>query len=336
MGHVDHGKTTLLDSIRKSNLTKKEIGGITQKIGAYQIIHNNQKFTFIDTPGHEAFTEMRANGSKITDIVIIVVAADDGIMPQTKEAIEHSLSANVPIIVAVNKMDSVGANYKKVVNDLMKHNIVAEELGGKIPFVKISALKGDGIKDLMDVILLQSDVLELKAPQNILASGVVIESNVDKNRGNLVSVIIKNGTLKVRDNIIIDDFIGTVKSMFDDKGKTKNEALPGEPVEIFGLGKSPRVGSKFVVVVDKESSKIADAINTLKVNKDRTKGNNLSIEDMMKKMSSKDNDFKLILKTDSQGSLSAILPKIKEITFNDVKVNIIRSDVGEVSTTEVD
>ncbi|BDU67694.1 MAG: translation initiation factor IF-2 [Candidatus Tyloplasma litorale] len=335
MGHVDHGKTTLLDTIRKSNLTSKEIGGITQTIGAYQIEVNGNKLTFIDTPGHEAFTEMRANGSKVTDIVIIVVAADDSIMPQTIESIDHAKAANVPMIVAVNKIDSVGANFDKVQEDLLKIGVVSEQMGGDVPFVPISALKNKGVDKLIENIVLMSEMQELKAPKNILASGTVIESNVDKNKGNLISVIVQNGTLKIGDNIIMDDFVSRIKSMHDDKGKIIREAFPGSPVEIFGIGQSPIVGSKFVVTKDKDAQKIANEIHDSRINQLRKITNNYNVADLFERINNSKKAFNIILKADSLGVLEAISSKLEGFSNDDVEVKIIRKDTGEISTTDI-
>ncbi len=334
MGHVDHGKTTLLDTIRKSRLTAKEAGGITQTIGAYQIDVNDKKLTFIDTPGHEAFTEMRANGSKITDIVIIVVAADDSIMPQTRESIDHAKAAGVPIVVAVNKMDSVGADFEKVKNDLAQLDVIAEDWGGDVPFVPISALKGDGIDELLNTLILTYEMLELKAPKNILATGAVIESNIHKQKGNLVSVIIQNGTLKTGDTLIVDDFIARVKAMNDDNGNILKEATPGTPVELFGVGNSPVIGSKFVVVKDKDASKIADAIHEARLNQLRNKRTS-SAADLFAQLANSKKAFNIILKADALGVLEAISTKVEKMETDDIEVKIIRKDVGEITTTDV-
>ncbi len=334
MGHVDHGKTTLLDTIRKSNLTSKEAGGITQTIGAYQIEVKGKKLTFIDTPGHEAFTEMRANGSKVTDLVIIVVAADDSIMPQTRESIDHAKAAGVPIIVAVNKMDSQGADIERVKTDLAKVDVVAEDWGGDIPFVPISALKGEGIDQLIENVILTTEMQDLKAPVNVLASGTVIESNIHKHKGNLVSVIVQNGTLKVGDDIIMDDFMGRVKAMHDDMGKSLREAVAGTPVEIYGIGKSPIVGSKFVVTKNKDANKIADEIHDARLNKLRTRSTK-SAADLFAMMGNAKKAFNVILKADALGVLEAISGKIEAISTDEVEVKVIRKEVGEISTTDV-
>ncbi len=334
MGHVDHGKTTLLDTIRKSNLTTKEAGGITQTIGAYQIENNGHKLTFIDTPGHEAFTEMRANGSRVTDIVIIVVAADDSIMPQTRESIDHAKAAGVPIVVAVNKMDAPGANIEKVKQDLTEVNVVPEDWGGDVPFIPISALKGEGIDDLLENLHLIAEMQDLKAPENILASGTVIESNVHKQRGNLVSVIVQNGTLKVGDDIIMDDFIGRVKAMTDDMGRSLKEATPGTPVEIYGLGNSPLVGSKFVVTKAKDSQRIANTIKIARVNKQRERKRS-NAADLFAQLANAKKAYNVILKADALGVLEAITSKVEAISTDEVEVKVIRRDVGEITTTDI-
>ncbi len=334
MGHVDHGKTTLLDTIRKSNLTTKEAGGITQTIGAYQIVNHQHKFTFIDTPGHEAFTEMRANGSRVTDVVVIVVAADDSIMPQTRESIDHAKAAGVPIVVAVNKMDAPGANIEKVKQDLAEVDVIAEDWGGDIPFMPISALKNEGIDDLLDTINLIAEMQHLTAPENILGSGTVIESNVHKQKGNLVSVIVQNGTLKVGDDIIIDHFIGRVKAMTNDLRLPITEAYPGTPVEIYGLGNSPIVGSKFVVTKAKDSQKIADAIETAKLNKMRAR-KTTGVADLFAQLGNAKKSFNIILKADALGVLEAISAKVEAIGSDDVEVKVIRKAVGEISTTDI-
>jgi len=335
MGHVDHGKTTLLDTIRKSRLTAKEAGGITQTIGAYQVEVRNKKLTFIDTPGHEAFTQMRANGAAVTDIVIIIVAADDSIMPQTRESIDHAKAAGVPIVVAVNKMDAPGANIEKVKQDLTEVNIVPEDWGGDVPFVPISALKGEGIEDLFDVLLLQSEMLELKSPTNILGSGTVVETNVDKNRGTLVSIIVQNGTLQTGDTVIVDDFIARVKGLTNDQGKTVREAVAGEPVEIYGLGETPIVGSRFVVIDDlKEANKVAATIKQAKENASRFRrtGNPM---DLFAQMQGQKKTYNIILKADGLGVLAAISAKLEGLSTEDVDVKVIRQDVGEITSTDI-
>ncbi len=334
MGHVDHGKTTLLDFIRKANVAGKEAGGITQKIGAYQIERNNKKISFIDTPGHEAFTEMRANGSKVTDIAIVVIAADDSIMPQTKESIEHAKAANVPIIVAVNKMDKVGADIEKVKQELTSIDVMVEEWGGDVPIVPISALKGEGIDELLDVIQLNSELLDLKVPLNILASGTVIESNVDKRKGSLVSIIVKNGILKIGDTILIDDQVVKVKSLYDENGKIVKEARPGTPVEIYGLGFTPVVGTNFFVSKAKGIQKIADTLHEQKLNSLR-KRKVLSPLELLKNSVNNKKELNIILKANSLGVLSAMSSKIEQFSNEDIDVKIIRKDVGEITNADV-
>ncbi len=334
MGHVDHGKTTLLDTIRNSNVTKGEAGGITQKIGAYQIKYKDELMTFIDTPGHEAFTEMRANGSKVTDIAVIVVAADDSLMPQTRESIDHAKAANVPIVVAVNKVDKPNVDVEKVKQELTQLNIVPEEWGGDVPFIEISALKGTNIDKLLDSIVILSDLQEIKVPLNTLATGVVIESNISKTKGNIVSVIVTTGTLKTSDTIIIDDQVVRIKALIDENGKRIDQATPGTPVELFGIGFSPVVGSKFVVVKDKSAQKIADTIREAKLNSLRMR-KAVSAHDLFNQMLNKKKEMNIILKADSLGVLKAIELKIKEFSTDEVEVNVIRSEIGEITNTDI-
>lgn len=334
MGHVDHGKTTLLDTIRKTNITEQEFGGITQKIGAYQVEFKNKTLTFIDTPGHEAFTQMRANGSKVTDISVIVVAADDSLMPQTKESIDHVKSANVPFIVAVNKIDAPGANVSRIKNELRNINVIAEDMGGDIPFIEISALKNQNIDKLMENIILLSDMGNLDAVVNTNASGVVIESNVHKNRGNTVTIMIKNGTLKQGDQIILDDFICSAKIMHDFNGNIIKEATPGTPVELFGIGKSAIVGSKFVVYNSKFAQKIADVVHSSRLNKLR-KVEKKSVSDLFEIMNNNKKKFNLIIKANTLGVLDAITQKIESFGNEEIEVKIIRSDIGEVTSTDI-
>ncbi len=335
MGHVDHGKTTLLDVIRKSNLTAKEAGGITQTIGAYQIEHNGQSMTFIDTPGHAAFTAMRANGSKVTDVAIILVAADDSIMPQTKESIDHALAANVPIVVAINKMDMPGANPNKVKDDLALHGVVVEDLGGQVPAVEISALKEENIDKLLDILLLQADILDLETPVNILGAGSVIESNLHKQKGNLVSILVQTGTIKQGDAIIIDDFRATIKAMHNDLGNPVLEAEPGTPVELYGLGAAPLVGSKFVVIKDtKEADKITSTIHDARMNMLR-KVEKPSAIDLFAKLDNNKKQFNIILKADGLGVLQALETKILSFSNDEFDINIVRKDVGEITDTDI-
>ncbi len=338
MGHVDHGKTTLLDTIRKANVAAGEIGGITQKIGAYQVLHNGKAITFLDTPGHEAFTKMRANGSQITDIAIIVVAADDNIMPQTKESIELAKSADVQMIVAINKIDKPGANPEAVRQQMTALNVLPEEWGGNTPFVEISGLTGKGIDKLLETIQLLADVKEIKAYKNINAAGSIIESSMDKKVGNVVTLMVQQGTLKVGDTIIIDDYLTKVKMLINDKGQRIQEAFPGTPVEIFGLGSSPEVGSKFVVVNgDKNSQKIADAISAYKDEMKRKPKQALGIDELFSIAAGKaKKQYKIILKADSNGVLEAIYFKLANIENEIIEVEVIKKDISEVTKTDVD
>lgn len=338
MGHVDHGKTTLLDTIRNTNFTEKEAGGITQKIGAYQIIWKDNKITFIDTPGHEAFTEMRANGSKVTDLCVIVVSASDSLMKQTKESIDHARAANVPIIIAINKIDIPGHDLKKILNDLADYGVIAEELGGDVPVVEISALKNQNIDQLLDTIILLTDLLNLKTAFNILSSGTVIESNIHKGRGNLVTVIVKNGILRIGDNIILDDKLITVKGLKDENQNPISEAYPGQPIEIYGVGFSPLAGSNFVAVSDlKLANKIVNVFHSSKLNALRNSNNKLiTRENLFQRLSDqKKRIFNLILKVDSVNSLSAIKNQINLLNDENLIIKIIHEDVGEVTNSDI-
>ena len=271
MGHVDHGKTTLLDTIRKTNVVSGEAGGITQAIGAYQITYNDKKITFIDTPGHAAFTEMRARGASITDIVIIIVAADDGVMPQTKEAIDHAKAAGVPIIVAVNKMDKPGANPEKVLTEMAEAGIMPEEWGGDVMFVNISAKTGMGIDDLLERILLISEVSELKANPNRYASGTVIESKIDKSSGVSCTLLIQNGTLRLGDAIVVGNYAGKVRTLKNDRNESLVSAGPSTPVSITGLSESPSAGDKFMVFDNEKKAKAIAANRLLKYKENNNK-----------------------------------------------------------------
>lgn len=332
MGHVDHGKTTLLDRLRNSHVVASEAGGITQHIGAYQIMRNNKSITFIDTPGHAAFTEMRARGAKVTDITILVVAADDGVMPQTEEAIAHAKSAGVPIIVAINKMDKVGANPDRVTQELANLDLMPEAWGGKTIYVKISALKGEGIEELLDMIELTAEVEELKANPSRLAYGTVIEAKMDKGRGPVATLIIGGGTLRKGDNIVLGDTFGKVRTMTNDRGKQIDEALPSMPVEITGINEVPLAGDKFIVIADERKAKqISDA------RKDKTKMEanvkNFSLDQMFSNVGKK--DLNVIVKADTQGSAEAIKSSLLKLSIEDVNVNIIRCSAGIISETDI-
>jgi len=339
IGHVDHGKTTLLDVIRKTNVTKGEVGGITQSIGAYQVKIDNKKIVFIDTPGHEAFTTMRARGVKATDIAVLVVAADDGVMPQTIEAINHAKAANVPIIVAINKIDKSNANVEKVKKDLSKYDLVSEEWGGETLMVEISALKNKGIKKLLEVISLQAEMLELKANPNIPAKGLIIETKLDKKRGIIGSVLIQDGSLKIGKYFIAGLSYGKVRNLIDDKGKNIKEAGPSTPVEVIGFSKMPQAGDYFQVVPDDKFAKI---IINERENEERSKiieePSKVSLENLFLEIKEgKIDNLKIILKTDTQGSLDALQETLKKIKIENekVKIVIIHAGVGNITETDV-
>ncbi len=335
MGHVDHGKTTLLDYIRNSNIASKEAGGITQAIGAYQIEYNNKKISFIDTPGHAAFTEMRARGASVTDIVIIVVAADDGVMPQTKEAIDHALSANVPIVVAVNKIDKPDANPDKIMEEMAALNIVPESWGGNIPFVNISAKNGTGVDKLLDTVLAISEVSELKANPNRYAVGTVIESRLDKNLGVVSSLLIQNGTLRLGDPIVVGVAFGKVRTLKNDKGENILSAGPSTPVEITGLNDTPSAGDKFMAF---ESEKVARDIGEKRKielkNKKQIKAS-VTLEDLFSKIQSGVKEINVVLKCDVRGSEEAVKNALEKIAVDGVKIKVIRSGVGTITESDI-
>ena len=336
MGHVDHGKTTLLDTIRKTNVASGEAGGITQAIGAYQIEYNGKKLTFIDTPGHAAFTEMRARGASITDIVIIIVAADDGVMPQTKEAIDHAKAAGVPIIVAVNKIDKPTANVEKVLTEMSANGLQPEEWGGDIMFVNISAVTGEGIDDLLERILLLSELGELKANPNRYASGTVIESKLDKNSGVVTNILVQNGTLRLGDPIVVGNISGKVRTLKNDKGENLVEALPSMPVSITGLSESPSAGDKFMAF---ESEKKAKAIATQRQKIEKEKQNRpktaISLDDLFNRVEAGEKEINVILKADVKGSEEAVKNSLLKLDVDGIKVNVIRSGIGGISESDV-
>lgn len=336
MGHVDHGKTTLLDTIRKTNVASGEAGGITQAIGAYQIEYNGKKLTFIDTPGHAAFTEMRARGASITDIVIIIVAADDGVMPQTKEAIDHAKAAGVPIIVAVNKIDKPTANVEKVLTEMSANGLQPEEWGGDIMFVNISAVTGEGIDDLLERILLLSELGELKANPNRYASGTVIESKLDKNSGVVTNILVQNGTLRLGDPIVVGNISGKVRTLKNDKGENLVEALPSMPVSITGLSESPAAGDKFMAF---ESEKKAKAIATQRQKIEKEKQNRpktaISLDDLFSRVEAGEKEINVILKADVKGSEEAVKNSLLKLDVDGIKVNVIRSGIGGISESDV-
>ena len=333
MGHVDHGKTSLLDSLRDTNVVSGEHGGITQHIGAYQVItKNNQLITFIDTPGHAAFTEMRARGSKITDIVILVVAADDGVKPQTVEAIKHAKAANVPIIVAINKCDLPEKNISKIKNEMMQYELIAEDLSGDTLFVEVSALKKINLDKLKESILLQSEILDLKASYSDKARGVVIESKIDKGKGPVSTILISNGKLKRGDHFVCGDTWGKIRAMINYEGKMINEAFPSMPVEILGMNSSAYAGAEFMVTKDEDEAK---ELTELRKNKSN-QGNVLAKDKTTLFEEVKDKDeLNIIIKSDVQGSSEALKMAITKIEHKEVEAKIILSDIGMINETDV-
>lgn len=338
LGHVDHGKTTLLDAIRRSRIAESEFGGITQKIGAYQVDVGSRKITFIDTPGHEAFTTMRARGAQVTDIAVLVVAADDGVMPQTVEAIQHAKAADVPIVVAINKIDKPGANPDRVKQQLTEYGLVPEEWGGDTICVPISALQRKGIQDLLDMILLQADLLELRARYSGPAIGVIIESRLDRGKGPVATVIVQEGTLRVGDFFVAGTTWGRVRSLFDDLGKTLKEATPATPVEVVGFSELPPAGTKLVVV---EEEKVATIIAERRKEKERERilresGNRVvSLEELLAPEEGKIKELHLVLKADYQGSLEALERAISQLGNENVKINVVFRGVGNISEADV-
>lgn len=337
MGHVDHGKTTLLDTIRKAKVAEGEAGGITQHIGAYQVSVNGKKLTFLDTPGHEAFTAMRARGAKVTDIVIVVVAADDGVMPQTKEAIDHAKAAQVPIIIAVNKMDKPGANPDKIMNALADLNLVPEEWGGDTMFVKISAKTGDGIQALLESILVIAEVEGFKANPSRLASGSVIEARLDKGRGPVTTLLVQNGTLKTGDILVVGACFGKVRRMSDDRGREIKEAKPSTPVEIIGLNDVPVAGDYFKAFANERQARaIADRRLQVKTDSERRASSSVSLDELSDAIAEGLlKEVKVIVKTDVQGSAEAIKSALEKINVETIKINVIRSTVGAISESDV-
>ncbi|WP_342541806.1 translation initiation factor IF-2 [Paenisporosarcina sp. FSL H8-0542] len=337
MGHVDHGKTTLLDSIRNTKVTAGEAGGITQHIGAYQVVENGKKITFLDTPGHAAFTTMRARGAKVTDITILVVAADDGVMPQTIEAINHAKAAEVPIIVAVNKMDKPSANPERVMQELTEHGLVSEEWGGDTIFAPISALKGEGIDNLLEMVLLVSEVAELKADSKRRAIGTVIEAQLDKGRGSVATLLVQDGTLKVGDPIVVGHTFGRVRAMVNDLGRRVKEAGPSTPVEITGLNDVPQAGDRFVVFEDEKTarqvgeSRASTALQAQRSEKTRVTLDNLF--DQMKQGEMK--ELNLIVKADVQGSVEAMAASLMKLDVEGVNVRIIHTGAGAITESDI-
>ena len=338
MGHVDHGKTTLLDTIRKSNVVDSEAGGITQEIGAYQVECNGKKITFIDTPGHEAFTEMRARGASVTDIVIIIVAADDGVMPQTREAIDHAKAAGVPIIVCINKIDKPGvtdANIEKVMTSLVETGLTPEEWGGDTIVTKISAKTGQGVDELLENILLIAEMQELKANPNRYATGAVLESKMDKYVGAVATLLIGNGTLRLGDPLVVGTAFGKVRTLKDDLGRNIVEAPPAMPVEITGLSSVPSAGDKFMAFETEKQAKQIASDRALRAKDADTNRTGMSLEELFGQINEGLKEINVILKTDTNGSLEAVKSSLEKIDVEGVKINVIRSAVGGITESDI-
>ena len=337
MGHVDHGKTTLLDNIRKTHVTEGEFGGITQHIGAYQVEVKGQRVTFLDTPGHEAFTAMRARGANMTDIIVIVVAADDGVMPQTKEAIDHARAAGVPMIVAVNKIDKHNANIDRVYNELSDYGLMPEEWGGSTMFTKLSAKNGTGIDELLEMILLQAEVMELKANPNKMATGTVVEAKLDKGRGPVATLLVQNGTLKSGDMVVVGTSIGRVRKMTDDKGMEIKAAKPSMPVEIIGLDSVPEAGDHFKAFAnEKQARRIADQRLQQKVEQERRSSSAMSLDDLTAQIKEGNiQEINIIIKADVNGSAEAVKSSMEKLSVDGVKVNVIRATAGAISESDI-
>ncbi|APJ10925.1 MULTISPECIES: translation initiation factor IF-2 [Bacillus] len=337
MGHVDHGKTTLLDSIRKTKVVEGEAGGITQHIGAYQIEENGKKITFLDTPGHAAFTTMRARGAEVTDTTILVVAADDGVMPQTIEAINHAKAAEVPIIVAVNKIDKPTANPDRVMQELTEHGLVPEAWGGETIFVPLSAKTGEGIDELIEMILLVSEVAELKANPNRAAKGTVIEAELDKGRGSVATLLVQTGTLHVGDPIVVGNTFGRVRAMVNDIGRRVKTAGPSTPVEITGLNDVPNAGDQFLVFKDEKTARqVGEARASKQLDEQRSDKAKLSLDDLFEQIKQGDvKDINLIVKADVQGSAEALTAALQKIEVEGVKVKIIHTGVGAITESDI-
>ena len=339
MGHVDHGKTSLLDYIRNEKVADGEAGGITQHVGAYKVEAGETGITFIDTPGHEAFTQMRARGANVTDIVVLVVAADDGVMPQTIEAINHSKAANVPIVVAINKCDLPEANPSMIKADLTKYDLITEDLGGEVPVVEVSALKGTGVDDLLETLALVAEIEELKANFNAEASGYIIESRMEVGRGNVATVVVTRGTLKQGDFLYAGHAFCRVKSMFDHNNKIQKTVVPGSPIDLIGWDESPTAGDQFVAVKNQKlaKSKAEDNKNKLKLHEDTSFSVESRMSDMMKLLQEGElNNVNIILKADTNGSVEAIRDGVSKLSTEDVNIQIVHSAVGGIVLSDVD
>ena len=337
MGHVDHGKTSLLDAIRSTNVTAREAGGITQHIGAYHVQVDGRGVTFLDTPGHEAFTAMRARGAKVTDIVILVVAADDGVMPQTVEAINHARAAEVPIIVAINKIDKHDANLERVKKGLTEYGLVSEEWGGDAIFVPVSARTKEGIPHLLEMILLQADVLELKANPNKLARGTIVEAKLDRGRGPVATILVREGTLRVGDSFVCGVFSGKVRAMIDDRGQKIEQAPPARPVEILGLEGVPQAGDSFVALTDEgKARQIAEYRHGKQRESELVKTSKVSLEDLYHQIKSGDiKELRVVLKADVHGSVEAVSEAMSRLSGDEVKLSVIHSSVGGITESDV-
>lgn len=338
MGHVDHGKTTLLDTIRKSRVTEGEFGGITQHIGAYQVNIKGKKITFLDTPGHEAFTAMRARGAQITDIVVIVVAADDGVMPQTKEAIDHAKAAGAPVIVAVNKIDKQGVNFDRIYSEMADNGLMPEEWGGETMFCKISAKMGTGVNDLLESILILAEVENYRANPDRLATGTVIEAKLDKGRGPVATLLVQKGTLHAGDIVVVGSSYGRVRKMVDDHGREIKSAGPSSPVEIIGLNDVPVAGDVFKVFeTEKKARQIAETRLQHKVDEQRNATSALTLDDLARQIEEGNlQNINVIIKADVQGSAEAVKASLEKLDVGNVRINVIRSTAGAITESDID
>ena len=336
MGHVDHGKTSLLDAIRQSHVIEGEFGGITQHIGAYQVSYNGKKITFIDTPGHAAFTEMRARGASITDIVIIIVAADDGVMPQTIEAIDHAKAAKVPIIVAINKMDKPGADPDRVMREMSEHGLTPDSWGGDTLFVPISAKTHEGIDKLLENLLFIAEMQELKANPKRYAMGTVIESKLDKNVGSVVTLLVQNGTLRLGDPVVIGEYFGKIRTLKNDLGEEVVEALPSSPVSVTGISGVPTAGDKFMAFEsEKQAHSVAEQRSEVAKLKSNTLASAISLDDLFGKISEGLKEINIVLKADVKGSEEAVKNTLSKIDVEGCKLNVIRSGVGTITESDI-
>lgn len=337
MGHVDHGKTTLLDYIRKTKVTAQEAGGITQHIGAYQIEYNGKLITFLDTPGHEAFTAIRARGARVTDIAVLVVAANDGVMPQTVEAINHAKAAGVPIIVAINKMDLPAANPDRVKQELTEHGLVVEEWGGDTIAVPISALRGDGVEELLEMILLVAEMEDVKADPDSPARGTVIDAKLDRGRGPVATVLISQGTLRVGDSFVVGNYCGRVRALIDDRGQQIKEAKPSTPVEVLGISDVPQAGDSFVVVTDEQTARqVAEIQQEKQRERELSKTSRVTLDDLYRRIQEGAvKELNLIIKADVQGSAEAVRSSLEKLSTEEVRVNVIHQAVGAISESDV-